>query len=601
MDTFTTNYYNTISIRCIKMKGIVILSLIFLIFSTWNINIQQNIFTSLITNKIYHASSTLNPAMGSSYFQFDGLYLGYSKFPPFHNYTTGETMVYNRGDNLWVFISLRNGSLSLVNKSALVTLINPINEIVLNTTLPVNMPVNVYNFSSSDYLGYWFLTVNLSRLNNTVIKVRILLVDSTQSVSINIKNQSLSIKQGDLTYTVNGTITFNKSISEYQVLLFPIEKSINTTITGRYGEQIRITGSTSITNDIIKINATSSLQFGLQVTLSIERPIILEKYYTSAHLYWYPLIYDFKNDTPSNHHIITITLNNLTINQPLILSINLLDPKSKQVYDSRSFNLIYLRSIGIYSYTADSKVYSQPITNTSFQSDYKGYIHTVYTLVILSRTYGIWSINVNQIFPPFIEIKIIDQFGKSLSNYQLNIINSSFPITTIFYNDTTYIIPKTINRPSNIIFYYNLTIKEYDISVNYYTQRMLKIFREEISLTMRITLHKLTINLYTWGKLPNAPPNVKIQINKFNDGGGIVFPQSSVITFRLPPGQYNIKIFNDEVNWSKNVTLNSDMQINAELYNENPTITFLIVFIGTVIIVSEIILGIMMIKKIRNA
>ncbi len=587
------------------MKDLKSIILVILILNTWNITLQQGtpLLNSLIDKS--YASFILNPAAGSSDPQFNNpisVYLGYSKFLPFHNYIANEIMVYDRGDALWISISLKNVSLPISNISnnVMVTLINPNNEIIVNTTILANLPVNIYNFSFSDYLGYWFLVVRLpartSEFSNTV---KILLVDSTQNVSVNIKNQLLAIKQGDLTYTINGTIIFKKPISEYQALLFPIGKSINTTITGIHGERVRIVGNTSTTNNIITIDIISSLQVGFQASLSIERPIILENYYTTAYLYWYPLIYETKNTTPSEHHRIIISLNNLTVNQPLWLNVNLLDPKSQQSYEAHSFNLIYLRSLGIYSYTTESKIYSYPIINATFQSDYKGYIHTRYILAVLSRTYGIWNINVIPIVPPFIKINIVDQFNKKLSNYQLSIINSSPPIITIFYEGDTYIIPKTLNQSSNIILYYNLIIREYDIDINYYTKKITIPHDQVLTIIMKITLYRLTINLYAWNKLLNTPIDIKVQISKFNDGKGIMSPQSSTVVFTLPPGQYNIKIFNNDINWSKNVTLNSDTQIDAELYTEDPVLTFLIILIGIIIITGEIMLGIVILRKIK--
>ncbi|MGB9728549.1 MAG: hypothetical protein ACP5IZ_04560 [Thermoprotei archaeon] len=588
------------------MKNFVSIILVILILNTWSITLQQNIpLLNPPVSKSY-ASFILNPAAGSSDPQPSNLisvHLGYSRFFPFHNYTPNEIIIYDRGDNLWIFISLRNTSLSIFNISnnVIVTLINPNNEIIVNTTILANSPVNIYNFSFSDYLGYWFLVVRLpTRISEFSNTVKILLVDSAQNVSVNIKNQLLAIKQGDLTYTINGTIIFKKPISEYQALLFPIDKPINTTITGIHGERVKIIGNASTTNNIMTIDIISSLQVGFQASLSIERPIILENYYTITYLYWYPLIYETKNTTPSEHHKIIISLNNLTVNQPLWLNINLLDPKSQQSYEAHSFNLIYLRSLGIYSYTAENKVYSHPIVNATFQSDYKGYAHTLYILAVLSRTYGIWSINVVPIFPPFIKINIVDQSNKKLSNYQLSIINSSPPITTIFYEGDTYIIPKTLNKSSSIIFYYNLTIKEYDININYYTKKI-EILHDQIipTIIMKITLYKLTVNLYAWGKPLSPPSNIRIQISKFNDGKGVMSPQSYTVIFTLPPGQYNIKIFNNDINWSKNVTLDSDIQIDAELYTEDPVLTFLIIFIGIIIITGELMLGIVILRKIK--
>ncbi|MEM3832178.1 MAG: hypothetical protein QW128_01075 [Thermoprotei archaeon] len=585
------------------MKGTVIFMLTLLILNMLNVIIQQNIPASGFSTNKSHSSLALNPVIGSSDPQLSipSIYLGYSKFLPFHNYTANEIMIYSRGDSLWILVS--NTSIPTnMSKNVRIILINPKNEIAVNATISVNLPVNIYNFSFSDYLGYWFLTVrSLVYAFEFIYTVRILLVDTAQDVSVNIKNQSLAIKQGYLIYTVNGTIAFRKPTSEYQALLFPIYKSVNTTVIGIHGERVRIIGNAQITNDIV-IDITSPLQIGFQVSLNIERPIILENYYTTAYLYWYPSIYEVKNTTPSEYHRITIPLNNLTVDQPLRLNINLLDPKSRQSYEAYSFDLVYLRSIGIYLYTISSNIYSHSIINATFQSDYKGYVHTPYILIVLSRTYGIWSTNVIPLFPQFIKISIIDQFSKKLSNYQLDVINSSLSFTTIFYEGDTYIVPRALNKSSDIVLYYNLTIKEHNININYHTGKISIPYDQVMpTVIMKITLYNLTINLYAWSEPLNTPSDVKIQISKFGDGNGITSPQSSTIVFRLPPGQYNIKIFNNDINWSKNVTLNSDVRIDAELYNEDPVLTFLIIFIGIIIIASEITLGITIFRKIKKA
>jgi hypothetical protein len=567
--------------------------LIFLILSNIINATSQQIYSLNIANQKPNTISVLNPAIASTQMSNSIImpFIGYSSYS-FHYYAPNETMIYREGDMLWIYLKDTSTSHTTVS----IEFINPFNNIIINTIILTNTPINIYNFSDNDPTGYWTLKIFYKISTVTISEsIRILLINIKQNVTFNITNQALIIKQGDLVYTVNGTLIFLHPITEYQALLFPINQSINTIITSIHGEKIKIIGLTNSSE--ILIEAESLLQFGIQASLKIQRPISIanikfpENYQVSYIVYWYPLLYTIRNTTPSTHHKIIIPLNQFN-KEPLILTISLLDPKSQQEYDTHSLNLLYLPLIGIYSYDIAWNIYSRTVYNVTFQTNYRNYIHTKYVLVILSRTFGLLYMNQKLVSPPFIKINVVDQSMNPISNYQLT-FNSS--INTIFYDGATYIIPTSNSSTINV--YYNITIQNYKISINYESFKKMTLIPGS-TIILNITLHTITINLYAWGKLLNNPSNIIFQINKLNDSGGTFQVEASPIILKLPPGIYSMKIFaNNILSWSENVTINSDQQINVELYREDPVITVLIIIIGGIIIISEFIIGIRLIQK----
>lgn len=567
--------------------------LIFLILSNIINATSQQIYSLNITNQKPNTISVLNPAIASTQMSNSIImpFIGYSSYS-FHYYAPNETMIYREGDMLWIYLKDTSTSHTTVS----IEFINPFNNIIINTIILTNTPINIYNFSDNDPTGYWTLKIFYKISTVTISEsIRILLINIKQNVTFNITNQALIIKQGDLVYTVNGTLIFLHPITEYQALLFPINQSINTIITSIHGEKIKIIGLTNSSE--ILIEAESLLQFGIQASLKIQRPISIanikfpENYQVSYIVYWYPLLYTIRNTTPSTHHKIIIPLNQFN-KEPLILTISLLDPKSQQEYDTHSLNLLYLPLIGIYSYDIAWNIYSRTVYNVTFQTNYRNYIHTKYVLVILSRTFGLLYMNQKLVSPPFIKINVVDQSMNPISNYQLT-FNSS--INTIFYDGATYIIPTSNSSTINV--YYNITIQNYKISINYESFKKMMLIPGS-TIILNITLHTITINLYAWGKLLNNPSNIIFQINKLNDSGGTFQVEASPIILKLPPGIYSMKIFaNNILSWSENATINSDQQINVELYREDPVITVLIIIIGGIIIISEFIIGIRLIQK----
>jgi hypothetical protein len=567
--------------------------LIFLILSNIINATSQQIYSLNITNQKPNTISVLNPAIASTQMSNSIImpFIGYSSYS-FHYYAPNETMIYREGDMLWIYLKDTSTSHTTVS----IEFINPFNNIIINTIILTNTPINIYNFSDNDPTGYWTLKIFYKISTVTISEsIRILLINIKQNVTFNITNQALIIKQGDLVYTVNGTLIFLHPITEYQALLFPINQSINTIITSIHGEKIKIIGLTNSSE--ILIEAESLLQFGIQASLKIQRPISIanikfpENYQVSYIVYWYPLLYTIRNTTPSTHHKIIIPLNQFN-KEPLILTISLLDPKSQQEYDTHSLNLLYLPLIGIYSYDIAWNIYSRTVYNVTFQTNYRNYIHTKYILVILSRTFGLLYMNQKLVSPPFIKINVVDQSMNPISNYQLT-FNSS--INTIFYDGATYIIPTSNSSTINV--YYNITIQNYKISINYESFKKMTLIPGS-TIILNITLHTITINLYAWGKPLNNPSNIIFQINKLNDSGGTFQVEASPIILKLPPGIYSMKIFaNNILSWSENATINSDQQINVELYREDPVITILIIIIGGIIIISEFIIGIRLIQK----
>jgi hypothetical protein len=567
--------------------------LIFLILSNIINATSQQIYSLNIANQKPNTISVLNPAIASTQMSNSIImpFIGYSSYS-FHYYAPNETMIYREGDMLWIYLKDTSTSHTTVS----IEFINPFNNIIINTIILTNTPINIYNFSDNDPTGYWTLKIFYKISTVTISEsIRILLINIKQNVTFNIMNQALIIKQGDLVYTVNGTLIFLHPITEYQALLFPINQSINTIITSIHGEKIKIIGLTNSSE--ILIEAESLLQFGIQASLKIQRPISIanikfpENYQVSYIVYWYPLLYTIRNTTPSTHHKIIIPLNQFN-KEPLILTISLLDPKSQQEYDTHSLNLLYLPLIGIYSYDIAWNIYSRTVYNVTFQTNYRNYIHTKYILVILSRTFGLLYMNQKLVSPPFIKINVVDQSMNPISNYQLT-FNSS--INTIFYDGATYIIPTSNSSTINV--YYNITIQNYKISINYESFKKMTLIPGS-TIILNITLHTITINLYAWGKLLNNPSNIIFQINKLNDSGGTFQVEASPIILKLPPGIYSMKIFaNNILSWSENATINSDQQINVELYREDPVITVLIIIIGGIIIISEFIIGIRLIQK----
>jgi len=567
--------------------------LIFLILSNIINATSQQIYSLNIANQKPNTISVLNPAIASTQMSNSIImpFIGYSSYS-FHYYAPNETMIYREGDMLWIYLKDTSTSHTTVS----IEFINPFNNIIINTIILTNTPINIYNFSDNDPTGYWTLKIFYKILTVTISEsIRILLINIKQNVTFNIMNQALIIKQGDLVYTVNGTLIFLHPITEYQALLFPINQSINTIITSIHGEKIKIIGLTNSSE--ILIEAESLLQFGIQASLKIQRPISIanikfpENYQVSYIVYWYPLLYTIRNTTPSTHHKIIIPLNQFN-KEPLILTISLLDPKSQQEYDTHSLNLLYLPLIGIYSYDIAWNIYSRTVYNVTFQTNYRNYIHTKYILVILSRTFGLLYMNQKLVSPPFIKINVVDQSMNPISNYQLT-FNSS--INIIFYDGATYIIPTSNSSTINV--YYNITIQNYKISINYESFKKMTLIPGS-TIILNITLHTITINLYAWGKLLNNPSNIIFQINKLNDSGGTFQVEASPIILKLPPGIYSMKIFaNNILSWSENATINSDQQINVELYREDPVITVLIIIIGGIIIISEFIIGIRLIQK----
>ncbi len=599
MVSFTINDNNIINVRCIKMMRSILILLILLT----NITTQQP-NTSNFVYKLPHTISVLNPAVIPTQIQPGNstlsILIGYSPFS-FHYYTSNETMIYREKDELWIYAKIDQAQLLTRNNTVLIKLLNPFNDTVLNSLLTINKPTNVYNFSDTDPMGYWLLKIlyHAPFINNIKeFNVKIFLVNSKQDIMLSSLNQSLTIKQGALTYIINGTLMFKQPITEIQALLFPVDRPINTTITSIHGERIRIIG---VANKIL-IDAESLLQFGIEASLKIQRPISIPNiisYQTPTYVYWYPLLYVARNTTPSTHHKITLSLDQLVINnEPIVLTISLLDPRSQQEYDTRSFNLIYLPFIGIYSYNNDEHVYSEPTNKIVFQASYDGYVHTKYVLAILSKAFELLYLNKVIISPLFVKINIIDQSMHYISNYQLTIINSSVNINTIFYYGETYIIP--LYNSSMINIYYNIVIQDHNVNVNYDNPKMLIVSPGD-TITLKIILYTVSINLYAWGKLINNPTGIKLQINKINDGGGAFFIESPTNILKLPPGLYNMKIFiGNTLNWSENVTLDSDIRFNIELYSENPLVTVFIVIVGTIIIISEILVGIRLIRKITS-
>jgi hypothetical protein len=567
--------------------------LIFLILSNIINATSQQIYSLNIANQKPNTISVLNPAIASTQMSNSIImpFIGYSSYS-FHYYAPNETMIYREGDMLWIYLKDTSTSHTTVS----IEFINPFNNIIINTIILTNTPINIYNFSDNDPTGYWTLKIFYKISTVTISEsIRILLINIKQNVTFNITNQALIIKQGDLVYTVNGTLIFLHPITEYQALLFPINQSINTIITSIHGEKIKIIGLTNSSE--ILIEAESLLQFGIQASLKIQRPISIanikfpENYQVSYIVYWYPLLYTIRNTTPSTHHKIIIPLNQFN-KEPLILTISLLDPKSQQEYDTHSLNLLYLPLIGIYSYDIAWNIYSRTVYNVTFQTNYRNYIHTKYVLVILSRTFGLLYMNQKLVSPPFIKINVVDQSMNPISNYQLT-FNSS--INTIFYDGATYIIPTSNSSTINV--YYNITIQNYKISINYESFKKMMLIPGS-TIILNITLYTITINLYAWGKLLNNPSNIIFQINKLNDSGGTFQVEASPIILKLPPGIYSMKIFaNNILSWSENATINSDQQINVELYREDPVITVLIIIIGGIIIISEFIIGIRLIQK----
>jgi hypothetical protein len=567
--------------------------LIFLILSNIINATSQQIYSLNITNQKPNTISVLNPAIASTQMSNSIImpFIGYSSYS-FHYYAPNETMIYREGDMLWIYLKDTSTSHTTVS----IEFINPFNNIIINTIILTNTPINIYNFSDNDPTGYWTLKIFYKISTVTISEsIRILLINIKQNVTFNITNQALIIKQGDLVYTVNGTLIFLHPITEYQALLFPINQSINTIITSIHGEKIKIIGLTNSSE--ILIEAESLLQFGIQASLKIQRPISIanikfpENYQVSYIVYWYPLLYTIRNTTPSTHHKIIIPLNQFN-KEPLILTISLLDPKSQQEYDTHSLNLLYLPLIGIYSYDIAWNIYSRTVYNVTFQTNYRNYIHTKYILVILSRAFGLLYMNQKLVSPPFIKINVVDQSMNPISNYQLT-FNSS--INTIFYDGATYIIPTSNSSTINV--YYNITIQNYKISINYESFKKMTLIPGS-TIILNITLHTITINLYAWGKPLNNPSNIIFQINKLNDSGGTFQVEASPIILKLPPGIYSMKIFaNNILSWSENATINSDQQINVELYREDPVITILIIIIGGIIIISEFIIGIRLIQK----
>jgi|GEM_PF-3591424 len=567
--------------------------LIFLILSNIINATSQQIYSLNIANQKPNTISVLNPAIASTQMSNSIImpFIGYSSYS-FHYYAPNETMIYREGDMLWIYLKDTSTSHTTVS----IEFINPFNNIIINTIILTNTPINIYNFSDNDPTGYWTLKIFYKISTVTISEsIRILLINIKQNVTFNIMNQALIIKQGDLVYTVNGTLIFLHPITEYQALLFPINQSINTIITSIHGEKIKIIGLTNSSE--ILIEAESLLQFGIQASLKIQRPISIanikfpENYQVSYIVYWYPLLYTIRNTTPSTHHKIIIPLNQFN-KEPLILTISLLDPKSQQEYDTHSLNLLYLPLIGIYSYDIAWNIYSRTVYNVTFQTNYRNYIHTKYVLVILSRTFGLLYMNQKLVSPPFIKINVVDQSMNPISNYQLT-FNSS--INTIFYDGATYIIPTSNSSTINV--YYNITIQNYKISINYESFKKMTLIPGS-AIILNITLHTITINLYAWGKPLNNPSNIIFQINKLNDSGGTLQVEASPIILKLPPGIYSMKIFaNNILSWSENATINSDQQINVELYREDPVITILIIIIGGIIIISEFIIGIRLIQK----
>jgi hypothetical protein len=567
--------------------------LIFLILSNIINATSQQIYSLNIANQKPNTISVLNPAIASTQMSNSIImpFIGYSSYS-FHYYAPNETMIYREGDMLWIYLKDTSTSHTTVS----IEFINPFNNIIINTIILTNTPINIYNFSDNDPTGYWTLKIFYKISTVTISEsIRILLINIKQNVTFNIMNQALIIKQGDLVYTVNGTLIFLHPITEYQALLFPINQSINTIITSIHGEKIKIIGLTNSSE--ILIEAESLLQFGIQASLKIQRPISIanikfpENYQVSYIVYWYPLLYTIRNTTPSTHHKIIIPLNQFN-KEPLILTISLLDPKSQQEYDTHSLNLLYLPLIGIYSYDIAWNIYSRTVYNVTFQTNYRNYIHTKYILVILSRTFGLLYMNQKLVSPPFIKINVVDQSMNPISNYQLT-FNSS--INTIFYDGATYIIPTSNSSTINV--YYNITIQNYKISINYESFKKMMLIPGS-TIILNITLYTITINLYAWGKLLNNPSNIIFQINKLNDSGGTFQVEASPIILKLPPGIYSMKIFaNNILSWSENATINSDQQINVELYREDPVITVLIIIIGGIIIISEFIIGIRLIQK----
>jgi hypothetical protein len=567
--------------------------LIFLILSNIINATSQQIYSLNIANQKPNTISVLNPAIASTQMSNSIImpFIGYSSYS-FHYYAPNETMIYREGDMLWIYLKDTSTSHTTVS----IEFINPFNNIIINTIILTNTPINIYNFSDNDPTGYWTLKIFYKILTVTISEsIRILLINIKQNVTFNIMNQALIIKQGDLVYTANGTLIFLHPITEYQALLFPINQSINTIITSIHGEKIKIIGLTNSSE--ILIEAESLLQFGIQASLKIQRPISIanikfpENYQVSYIVYWYPLLYTIRNTTPSTHHKIIIPLNQFN-KEPLILTISLLDPKSQQEYDTHSLNLLYLPLIGIYSYDIAWNIYSRTVYNVTFQTNYRNYIHTKYILVILSRTFGLLYMNQKLVSPPFIKINVVDQSMNPISNYQLT-FNSS--INIIFYDGATYIIPTSNSSTINV--YYNITIQNYKISINYESFKKMTLIPGS-TIILNITLHTITINLYAWGKLLNNPSNIIFQINKLNDSGGTFQVEASPIILKLPPGIYSMKIFaNNILSWSENATINSDQQINVELYREDPVITVLIIIIGGIIIISEFIIGIRLIQK----
>lgn len=589
MDTSLPNNNNIINTGCVKMTRII---LIFLILSNIiNISSQQ-IYPLNITNQKLNTISVLNPTITVN--STISLFIGYSPYS-FHYYRSGETMIYREGDMLWIYMK---GS-SIFNNTVFIELINPFNNIILSTTTLINKPINVYNFSNHDPTGYWLLKIYYNSSASNYIEyfvVRIFLINSKQNITFfNIMNQALTIEGGVLKYTVNGTLIFEQPITEYQALLFPINQSINTIVTSIHGERIKIIG---LANNKLLIEADALIQFGIQASLKVQRPISISNISSSGNqafyvVYWYPLLYIVRNATPSIHHRIIISLDRFN-REPLILTISLLDPKSQQEYDEHSFNLLSLPSIGIYSYSNNTwNVYSEPVNRIVFQTYYENYVHTKYVLIILSKVFGLLYINKELVYPPFVKINVMDQSMNIFSNYQLTLINSS--INTIFYDGATYIL--LTSNSSIINTYYNITIQDHKININYESFKKITLIPGS-TIILNVTIYTMTINLYVWGKPLDNPSNIIFQINKLNNGGGAFAVESSPIILRLPPGTYNMKIFtNNILSWSENVTINSDYQTNIELYKEDPAITTLIIIVGGVVIISELIIGIKLIRK----